>query len=308
MKNLYYLNLHLFGEGGAEGVGTNAGANEGYTSEVDTDDNDSGYDAGTVDTPVDKAKQFEELINGEYADEFNAAHQKRFNGRYAEMKKHQERADELQGQLDGYGPIVDMMRDKYGIDDPVKLLEAMTADDSLFEAEGAEDGMSGKAKREFLQMKRQNEKVNAWLEAENREKAIRENQRILLARADEVKATFPDFDLARELKNPEFEKRVKAGMDMEEAYKLIHYDELITGAIKTAKSKAAEEVVSNITARGKRPRENGTGKGVPGNADFSINNLTLEQREILDYAIQRGERDVLSRIPEILTKYGGNRK
>ncbi len=307
MKN-YYLNLHLFGEGGAEGVGTEAGGNEGYMSEVDTDDNDSGYDAGTDDAPIDKAKQFEELINGEYADEFDRAHQKRFNGRYAEMKKHQERADKLQGQLDGYGPIVDMMRDKYGIDDPAKLLEAMNADDSLFEAEGAEDGMTGRAKREFLKMKRQTARANERLETENREKAIRENQKKLLARADEVKATFPDFDLVRELQNPKFAERVERGEDMEDVYKLIHYDELITGAIKTAKSKAAQEVVSNITARGKRPRENGTGKGVPGNADFSIDNLTRDQREVLDRAIQAGERNVLSRIPEILTKYGGNRK
>ena len=76
--------------------------------------------------------------------------------------------------------------------------------------------------------------------------------------AQQLKTKFPNFDLATELQNEEFHKMLVKGNPIEHAYKVMHFDEIMSDTITTTAAEAEKRVVDNVRAKGARPAENGT--------------------------------------------------
>lgn len=107
----------------------------------------------------ERSVQFENMIKGDYKDEFNSRVQKIVQGRIGDTKVLQEQNAKMQ-------PIIDMMSRKYGVDasDIDALTKAIQDDDSIFQDEAAKKGMSVEQYKEYRKMESDNEYMRQALQ------------------------------------------------------------------------------------------------------------------------------------------------
>jgi hypothetical protein len=87
------------------------------------------------------------------------------------------------------------------------------------------------------------------------------------------------------MNNPEFVKLLRKGTPVEHAYKLIHFDELMSdNALNTQRA-----VTENIRAKGARPAENGTSSQSAFTVKRSASQLNKADRDEIVARVRRGE-------------------
>ena len=251
------LNLHLFGEGGgaaAGGDGAAAGTGSGESTAAQTD-------AAQAEqrTPEERAAAFEELIKGEYAEEFGNRTQGIIDQRFKEHKQLQARLEEMQ-------PIMDALSTRYGESDFGKLRAAIESDESFYQAAADEAGMSVEQYKEHQELRRKAEAYDRYQQQNQRAEAERRAFQQWEQQANALKNVYADFDFARQCKDPAtgpmFVKLLGQGVDVKTAYEVVNHDRLITGALQTAVTQARQKTVETIRAQGMRPDENGVGGSV----------------------------------------------
>lgn len=237
----------------------------------------------------DRAAQFEKRIRGEDKDLFDARVQAIIDQRFKETKALQERTAKL-------NPALELLSKKYGIDatDADKLAAAIESDDSYFEDEAVQRGMTVKELKEVKALERENAKLRAAeTERVNAEKIAGYKAEI----DKQVRTTaqlYPGFDFDQERMNPGFDRLLRAGVDVKTAYEVTHKDEIVGGAMRYAAAEVQKKTVDDIRARGQRPAENGLGAQAPSlvrKAD--VNSFTREDRDEIARRAARGERIVL---------------
>ena len=264
MKHLY-LNLQLFAEdGGGEGGTTPVAGENGELSKVvygkqttkapdsNTDKNKDGQ--GNAEPEINRAEEFKKLIKGEYKKEFDEHVQSLLDRRFKAHK-------ETETKLSKTAPVMDFLAAKYGLDsgDPDKLLKALQDDNSLFQAEAMEKGIS-------VEQLRYIKKIEADLTTRKRQEAERE--RIEKANqlyekwnreAEECKKIYTNFDFKKECENPQFMQLIaNANVPVRTAFEVIHKDDIIGGAMAYTAQQVRSNTAKDIAARGQRPTENGT--------------------------------------------------
>ena len=124
-----------------------------------------------------------------------------------------------------------------------------------------------------------------------RERAARA-ERILLERwqkeSEEVKQTYPQFDLAKEMSDRRFFSLCYKGVGLEEAYLIVHKDELFTAAMEYA---ASELMRSGAFCKSGRMKEGALSPA--GEVTKSEKSLSKNERKELIRRTERGERVVL---------------
>lgn len=270
----------------ASGANTNASAAEMQASADSMSASNEASDAEPV-KPVDKAKQFDELIKNEYKDEFSKRTQKIIDQRFKETKALQEKQGKLQ-------PMLELLANKYGVkaDDVDGLVNAINADDSLIESLAMDAGMTVEQYRFTENLKRENAELKR---ADEERKRVEQNNKFyaeMLDQSKQVQAIYPTFNLEAELQNKQFMEALRVpGVSVRTAYELAHRDELIAPAMATAAQKATEAVVNNIKARGARPTENGLGNGSGVTVKTDVSKMTkAERQEIYRRVVERGEK------------------
>lgn len=258
MHELKLLNvvLNLF-EGDAAGASGEAAPDAGeskgeviYGKQPDAQPEAKPEDTGDADQKKTPEKvPFKELINGDYKEDFDNIFQKRFKD-YKDLQK--TNADQ--------GAVLDMLMGKYGIQDGnlEALTKAIEDDDAMWESAAYEAGMTTEQYKSYQKLERENNRLR---QAEQQIEAERQAQQQVAkwqAEADQLKAQYPDFDLERELLNEDFRTMVTRGISMDAAYKVAHFNDLMSGAVVSAAAQAEKKVTDNIRAKGSRPQENGT--------------------------------------------------
>ena len=104
-----------------------------------------------------------------------------------------------------------------------------------------------------------------------------------------VKSRFPNFDLSAELQNPAFVSMLRSGTPMEHAYKVMHFDELMQGAVQLTTANTEKRVVNNVRARGNRPAENGTASQSAFTVRDDVSKLSKKERAEISRRAMRGE-------------------
>ncbi len=321
---LYSVQLGLFeGEGGGTGAasggavagGTNA-SQGAENAVVSTQRSNSGAksqaDSSAQNPPVAEGKQtktleerrraYRELMDGEYKDLYQEDTQGLINRRFKETKDLRETNAKQKA-------VLDILAQKYNIadGDSEKIREALEKDDDLWIEMASEAGFEDVSKyRDYVKL--QNE-TKALREAEAQRRAAEEQaqkearERKYVqdrlskwnAEAESLKATYPDFDIARESQNKEFMsslsfyERAQVQNPVERAYKATHHDEIVSGAVEKARAQTEKNVVDNIRAKGKRPSENGTQNNSSFTAGIDWSNLSKSQRAELLRRAERGE-------------------
>lgn len=260
-----YFDLHQFdGTGGAEGGDggdashTESGTEVVYGKQAETepeDDPEESHDAdGDEDEEQKRKAEFEKLIKGDYKDLYDEAVKDNINRRFKSVKESKEQIEKMNLAL---LPLYE----KYGIDtgDVEGLENAIRSDMTLYADEAEAMGMTPEqyayAKQAEIEAMRASEELEKIKGAQEAQQAYQG----WLVQGEELKKTYPDFDLATEVQNERFMNLLQSNWSVADAYEAVHAKDLITRGIGTAAEKVQKNVVDNIRARGMRPAENGTG-------------------------------------------------
>ena len=308
----HILNLQLFAEGGAAGAAGTAGASAGGTGAAESgvanpnkgresttvlygkqdgmqSDDNSGTNAGsnaTASTLEERKSAFDDLIRGEYKDQFNERVQQIVKSRIGDTKG-------MQAELEGARQLMYAMAERYGVDakDAGKLLEAFNNDKAFYEAEAAAKGIPVETLMELEQLKAKNK---AFEEAYNTQQMQAKGEETYSKWMQESqtlqnKYGITDFDFSVELQNPEFANLLKSGVSVEGAYKAVHFDDMLSGAMAATAKNVSQQVAQNVANRHRRATE-GAISSQPGvTVKSDVSKLTKADRAEIARRAQCGE-------------------
>lgn len=293
LADAFLLDLHLF-DGGAAGAGAATGATAPAAGEqtgvaVTPDAGETPQEA--TQNPEDRDAKFRELITGEYREQYGKEVQQIINKRIKDSKALEQRISDQQG-------IIDRLNQRYGIDDGnlQALGDAIDHDYTLWSDAADEAGMTTEQYVKFQALQRQN--ADLIRQEQARAEAMQQQQRIQrwMGEAENIKKTFPGFNLEAELANPAFGNLLKSGVPMEHAYKVVHFDEIQNATVQVAAQRTEKAVTDNIRAKGTRPSENGA-MGGHGASEITtdVHKITKQERDEYIRRARNGERITFNR-------------
>lgn len=306
IKSLYanILDLQLFadgagtGDGGTTGVNATAAVSQtkgvkgsnpladvkyGVQAEGATAVPAAEGQATTVD-PADRNAKYEAFIK-EHKDLDDARVQKIVQSRLAKTRETVENYEAL-------SPTLTMLYEKYGVKhgDVDALNRAISEDESFYEQEALEKGVSVEYLKEFKKVQRENEMFRkADQERENQENAAKQYT-AWMEQAEKAKAVYPSIDLRTEVQNPQFVSLLRAGIDVKTAFEVVHKDEILPAAMQYAAQDAGKKVVNRVIANGARPSENGTRANAAANVKSDVSTLTKADMAEINRRVARGEK------------------
>ena len=305
-----FLDLQLFAEGGAAGAGTGDGGTgaegaKGVTATAAVSQNkgvksnplaDVKYGiqpaesespaAEVVENPTeDRNAKFEALIKGEYKDLYDARVQDTVQRRLKGSKETVERYEAL-------APTLEVLAKKYGVDpaDIVALNKAIEEDDSYYEQEALEKGVTVEQLKEIRKMEKENAELKKMMEERKRKEQADETYSKWMEQAKATKANFPSFDMKTEMQNPQFRELLNSNIDVQTAYKVIHMDDVLSGAMQYTAKTVEQKLANKIIAGGARPSENGNSSQGASVTKSDVSLLTKADRAEIMRRVARGEK------------------
>ena len=307
-----FLNLQLFAEGGDGGTGaegatgatataagsqrkgvkTNPLADVKYGTQVEDTTPAAEVEATPAPTEVveDRNAKFEALIKGEYKDLYDQRVSDTVQKRLKGSKETVDRYNEL-------APTLEMLAKKYGVDasDIKALNKAIEEDDSYYEEEALEKGVSVEQLKNIRKMERENAELKKQMEEQNR----RDNANKLYAQWMEqeksTKAVYPSFDLRTEMQNPKFLDLLRSNIDVKTAFEVLHKDEIIPAAMQYTAKQVEQKIANKIIANGARPTENGNSSQGASLVKSDVSQLTKADRAEINRRVARGEKITFTR-------------
>ena len=293
------FNLQLFSDEGTDMAGADTGSTGEIANSATENSPIDGVATGeggeqTVTATEQAPKEtWDSLIKGKYKKDYDAAVKAAVNRRFRNQQK-------LQSQIDSIDPIVRSLASRYGVTAnpdgsiPIAQLQAkIDADNSQYEQEAFQRGMSV----EDLKQMKQLERENARLRMDSQRSREQQEWNEIVSQSEAMKATYPEFNLDTEMENPQFGKLL-ATMQKSSfkdavriAYETMHRDEIMGGAMRYAVTQTEQKMSNAIQSNTRRPAENGTtaqNASTIGNIDPS--KLTKSQLEEIKRKAERGER------------------
>ena len=158
----------------------------------------------------------------------------------------------MEAQIQSTQPLLEMLANKYGVDstDIEALTNAVSDDDTLWEQQAYDAGMTVQQYKQFKALERENAELMRAQEARNGEEQAQKQLEDWGRQAMELQQKVPGFDLRVEAENPEFVQMLRAGLPVEHAYKVVHMDEILAGQAVNVAAQAQKQVVDNIRSKG----------------------------------------------------------
>jgi hypothetical protein len=238
----------------------------------------------TSDALEAKRKAFKEMIEGEYKDVYAENFQQAFNRRFKEVKG-------METSLSEQKPILDMLMQRYKIadGDMTKLQTAIEQDDRYYEEAADEAGLTVEQFKAMQKLERENAELKLLRQRQQGEQQAQQKLNEWYAESEKVKAIYPTFDLKAETANRDFVGLLKSGLSVQQAYELVHMEEIKAGAAQAAAQTAGEQMKARIQSRAARPAENGTSSQGAVIVKSDVHNLTRADRAEAVRRAQRGE-------------------
>ncbi len=297
--SLKHFNLQLFSEGGDGGTGADgtSGVSVGDPSLQSGSKNPLanvkyGIQEGVAhDSDVqvtdgkDRNAEFEKLIKGEFKDLYDARVQDTIQKRLKGSK-------EIVDKYNALTPTLEMLSRKYGVDasDIDALNKAIEEDDSYYEDEALEKGITVEQLKSIRKMERE----NAELKKQMHEQTVRDNASRQYAswmeQSESLKSVYPGFSLDAELQNRRFTDLLMNNVDVRTAYEVIHKDEIIPAAMQFTANQVRQKLTNNIIAGNARPIENGITAQSSAVVKSDVSQLSKEDRAEIIRRVARGEK------------------
>lgn len=246
---------------------------------------------GKTKSPEERRKAFGELLRGEYAD----LTEELMQNAVTEATRRLEASPAMKG-------LMQALQEKYGTDanDLVALTEAVrngaVKDAAYYEKLAMEKGVSTRTARELDKLESQNKHLT------EQQQMIQqmERQRVQQARiaelqagwdreAEQLKAQYPDFNMAEVLANPEVEKMMRSGVSMTNAYRSAYFDHILKQQQAATARQVEQGVVNRMQQRNARPGENGTRPGGAVQTKIDVSHMSRKEMEEMEKRVMRGE-------------------
>ena len=297
------LSLQIFAEGTA-GAGTGDGGTaqgQGVTeavalpqkgvknplSDVKYGIQEEEAPTATVQTAAqpDRNAEFENLIKGEYKDLYDARVQNIVRNR---LKGPKETVD----KFNALTPTLELLANKYGVEagDIEALNKAIEEDDSYYEQEALEKGMTVKDLKAFKQIQKENAALKAQMDEAQRQENGKKLYATWMQQADEAKKVYPSFDMRTEMNNPKFVDLLRSNIDVRTAYEVLHKDEIIPAAMQFTAQTVESKIAKKIAANGARPAENGMNSQSAAVVKSDVSQLSRADRDEIRRRVARGEK------------------
>ena len=233
----------------------------------------------------DRNAEFEKLIKGEYKDLYDAKMQDTIQKR---LKGTKETVD----KFNALTPTLELLAKKYGVDagDIDALGKAIEEDDSYYEQEALDKGMTVQQLKEIKKMERENADLKAQMEEAQRQENGKKLYAAWMQQADEAKKVYPSFDLRAEMENPKFVDLLRSNIDVRTAYEVLHKDEIIPAAMQFTAQAVESKLAKKIASNGARPSENGMASQSAALVKSDVSQLSKEDRAEIIRRVQRGEK------------------
>ena len=246
---------------------------------------------GKTKSPEERRKAFGELLRGEYAD----LTEELMQNAVAEATRRLEASPAMKG-------LMQALQEKYGTDanDLVALTEAVrngaVKDDAYYEKLAMEKGVSTRTARELDKLESQNKHLTEqqqMIQQMERQRAqqarIAELQAGWDREAEQLKAQYPDFNMAEVLANPEVEKMMRSGVSMTNAYRSAYFDHILKQQQAATARQVEQGVVNRMQQRNARPGENGTRPGGAVQTKIDVSHMSRKEMEEMEKRVMRGE-------------------
>ena len=233
----------------------------------------------------DRSAEFEKLIKGEYKDLYDARMQDTIQKR---LKGTKETVD----KFNALTPTLELLAKKYGVDasDIEALNKAISDDDSYYEQEAMENGMTVQQLKDFKRMQRENAELRQQMQEQQRQENANKLYASWMNQAEEAKKVYPGFDMKSEMNNPEFVKLLRSNVDVRTAYEVLHKDEIIPAAMQFTAKTVEQKLTNKIIANGARPSENGMSSQGAAVVKSDVSQLSKADRAEIIRRVQRGEK------------------
>ena len=233
----------------------------------------------------DRNAEFEKLIKGEYKDLYDARMQDTIQKR---LKGTKETVD----KFNALTPTLELLAKKYGVDasDINALNKAISDDDSYYEQEAMENGMTVQQLKDFKKMQRENAELRQQMQEQQRQENANKLYASWMNQAEEAKKVYPGFDMKSEMNNPEFVKLLRSNVDVRTAYEVLHKDEIIPAAMQFTAKTVEQKLTNKIIANGARPSENGMNSQGAAVVKSDVSQLSKEDRAEIIRRVARGEK------------------
>ena len=176
------------------------------------------------------------------------------------------------------------------------LANSILDDDSLYEDEAEQAGMTVEGYKLYQRMEAENQRLKAQEQEEQQQMFFRQHLQGLARQAEELKQTYPDFDLMTEMQNETFRRLTapNSGLSVRDAFYAIHHDQLEGQTMAYGIQRAQQQISQTLQANRSRPTEGALQKGQQA-SDIAIDarSMTREQRQNLIERARRGEKIVL---------------
>ena len=267
-----------------KGVKSNPLANVKYGIQPNETVAEASPAAKVVETE-DRNAKFEALIKGEYKDLYDARMQETIQKRLKGSK-------EVEDKYNALTPTLEMLAKKYGVDatDINALTRAIEEDDSYYEEEALEKGITVEQLKEFRKMEKENAALKRQMEEKDRKDNAAKQYATWVNQAEEAKRMYPSLNLNEEAKNPQFLKLLNSGIDVGTAYAVIHKDDIIPAAMQYTAKTVEQKLTNKIIASGARPSENGISSqgAITSKSDVSL--LSKADRAEIARRVANGEK------------------
>ena len=278
-------------EGGALGSEEKSELDEEAAENQNEAEGKDGEEKGKTKSPEERRKAFGELLRGEYAD----LTEELMQNAVTEATRRLEASPAMKG-------LMQALQEKYGTDvnDLVALTEAVrngaVKDDAYYEKLAMEKGVSTKTARELDKLESQNKQLTEQQQMIQQMERQREQQARIAElqagwdrEAEQLKAQYPDFNMAEVLANPEVEKMMRSGVSMTNAYRSAYFDHILKQQQAATARQVEQGVVNRMQQRNARPGENGTRPGGAVQTKIDVSHMSRKEMEEMERRAMRGE-------------------
>lgn len=278
-------------EGGALGSEEKSELDEEAAENQNEAEGKDSEEKGKTKSPEERRKAFGELLRGEYAD----LTEELMQNAVTEATRRLEASPAMKG-------LMQALQEKYGTDasDLVALTEAVrngaVKDDAYYEKLAMEKGVSTRTARELDKLESQNKQLTEQQQLIRQMERQREQQARIAElqagwdrEAEQLKAQYPDFNMAEVLANPEVEKMMRSGVSMTNAYRSAYFDHILKQQQAATARQVEQGVVNRMQQRNARPGENGTRPGGAVQTKIDVSHMSRKEMEEMEKRVMRGE-------------------
>ena len=292
-KTKYAMNFYRFDGEGGEGFGAEAST---PGSEQDVKKVEYGKSAGegqaqsqvgTDNQSIDMDAEWRALTGkgGAFHDQFGQAVSQAIQERFKNQT-------DLRGQIDQISDGLSPLFMNYGLKpgDFEGLTNAIANDEALYKAGAERAGLDVEQYKENLKLKAEAERGRQITEAYQEQQRRNEMFRTWEAQSDELRVSFPNFDLGLEIQhNEEFARLIDNGASVQSAFLTTHIGEILAGNNAEASRNATQNVVNAIQSRAARPVEGAMHQSAAIQRKSDPSKLTDEDLDEINRRVAMGE-------------------